>query len=485
MVKCRPALLEFISKAEWRQTQVDLMIVVKKRLYNPPPPPCANKKRSMGWLYAYLIAALVVVSPSRGAVDYVTDWAETVKLKGAAAVIACVDSRLSGASRVVARLEAAQAAAGSDAAVTFGQIDAARDAAICERLNPGDGARLKKASSFLIALTASGTSLRVPSAIAASPSALVDFALRVSRPVITLIHAGDDVRALLQDTHDDVAFIFFSSRKVSKPTETYKVEALVGPGLAAASGLGGDNGQASDMGLAFFRVATLLYGRSSFFSVHEEDVRLGRVKGLEGLAIDDNHHLCGGDCVVCLRAAEAEGEEGKKFTTSVLTLAAARELPYARDVCARAAAASSTDDEGGGGSLSSLSPPPPLTGEAAGLFAWIFRSKWPKLVELTSATLADACIDGRYLALASLGAIDDDAQALARALDSIADPISSLLPPQVRNSFIFALVERAAAVNFTNQFASGVAHELIVIDTLGRRFWQDATVREEEDMDTW
>jgi hypothetical protein len=157
--------------------------------------------------------------------------------------------------------------------------------------------------------------------------------------------------------------------------------------------------------------------------------------------------------------------------------AGALKVVNAADLCARAAAAAAADG------FAALD----FSGAAhAGVYAWVMRNRWSQLTELTPATLSDARIDGRLLVLGILGRIDADAEALARVLVSLSDSSErSILTADVREKFIFSVVEKSAARSFTAQFSITAEHEIVVIDLIQSAYWRDQSVRQEEDMETW
>jgi hypothetical protein len=404
-----------------------------------------------------LLLALVINTCNCGGVIELTEtsWLEFKnKNKNEGGVIACINSSSSSSLVARRRLDAA-AAADTSSSITFASVDSVNNKVLCESFFTSSSSPLssiRKSTFFvLIPETSSSSSssqlLRVPNSITATPIALIDFAICASRPTVRVLSTDDEIQTLTSSSSDNgsgIGFLLISSKK--------------------------DNSSDSEFSRSFFHVARLLHGRASFFSVHDEDL----IKNIIGAAGNDNDNhdiVCDNkNCIILIETATTL--RGGKLV--ILTPSASRSLPYATGICARAVVASLLEND-------SL-----VSSETSGIYAWIIRHHWPQITELTPSTLEMARVDGRYLAFLSLGVIDTSAQSLAQSLGSLADSTTSLLPQNVRESFIFAVVERHAGGEiFTDQFAQMLSNELLVIDTINAKLWRDQTIREEEDMDTW
>ena len=414
--------------------------------------------------YLLLLASLfLVINTSFGVIDVVslTSWLDfKSKSKGGVSIIACINSSSSSSSLVARRrLDAAAAAADTSSSITFAIID---DKVLCESFL--SSSPIRKSTFFVFTpetlSSSSSTSqlLRVPNSITASPIALIDFAIRASRPFVRVISTGDDIQTLIASSSSSsdsgIGFLLISDQKKNSDN-------------------GNNNNSESEFSRSFFHVAQLFHGRASFFSVHDENLIKNIIGGNDNDG-DNEVAACNKNCIILI---ETTTNTKKKLV--MLTPSASRHLPYAPSVCARAVGASFVEE-----------PSLLLSGESAagicGIYAWVIRHQWPRITELTPSTLELSHVDGRFLAFLSLGMIDTAAQALAQSLGSLADATTSLLPQNVRESFIFAVVERHSGGEiFTDQFAQILSNELIVVDTINAQFWRDQTIREEEDMDTW
>ena len=400
-----------------------------------------------------LLLLALVINTCNGVIELTeTSWLE-FKNKNKGGVIACINSSSSSSLVARRRLDAA-AAADASSSITFASVDSVNNKMLCESFftSSSPSSSIRKSTFFVLtpetsSSLSSSQLLRVPNSITATPIALIDFAIRASRPIVRVLSTDDDIQTLTSSSSDNgsgIGFLLISSKK--------------------------DNSSDSEFSRSFFHVARLFHGHASFFSVHDEDL----IKNIIGAAGNDNDShddiLCNKNCIILIETATTLRE--KEFV--ILTPSASRSLPYATGVCARAVGASLLEND-------SL-----VSGETSGIYAWIIRHHWPQITELTPSTLEMARVDGRYLAFLSLGVIDTSAQSLAQSLGLLADSTTSLLPQNVRESFIFAVVERHAGGEiFTDQFAQMLSNELIVIDTINAKFWRDQTIREEEDMDSW
>lgn len=352
------------------------------------------------------------------------------------AIGACVMDSSAQAPRAIARLAAAKESAPAGQDFLFGLID---DANICGRSHD-------RAPVFLASVSGGESALRVPSAVVMSPAALIDFALRCARPRVAVLNAGDDIRAIVSVNTgvDGIGFLL----------------------------VGGE--QDAPLATAFDRVSSMLRGRASFFSVRADLV--GSVVGLDAWLAQATVPIpASGGFIAALNSAVTVSVDAK--VPVLAGSAGALKVVNAADLCARAAAAAVSDG------LATLD----FSGVAhAGVYAWVMRNRWSQLTELTPATLSDARIDGRLLVLGILGRIDADAEALARVLVSLSESSeSSILPADVREKFIFSVVEKSAARSFTAQFSTTAEHEIVVIDLIKSAYWRDQSVRQEEDMETW
>jgi len=418
-----------------------------------PPLPPPKTRPLPGVLLGAAAAAAAAGAPRVALVDAAA-WA-ALRERDVAVALAAPD--WPGAADLLARLEAA-AAASADAGggLTWARADCARDAALCAALGAREGERAPHVR--VVAAARGGGAAppprRVPAAAAATATSLADFAARAVRPPVEPL-APDGARAAVAARGAaGVAFV-----------------------LVEADGGGGGGGD--DLAAAFDRAALALHGHAAFFRATAADAARGELGAW--LARAEPRGGGGGGAWVAALDAEADAPPA-----ALRSAAAARALPYARGVVDRLRAAAAAEADGGAARAALDGALRGEAGAAAGaLLAWATRHAWPRLSQLTPATLAAARADGRLLAVAALGDTGPEGAAFAHALDRLADAAASPLARDVREAFIFAVVERAEFPRWSSQFAFVGRHELLVADTLRGTYFRDPTVREEEDAETW
>jgi len=135
---------------------------------------------------------------------------------------------------------------------------------------------------------------------------------------------------------------------------------------------------------------------------------------------------------------------------------------------------------------------------ASALAAWVLHWRFPLVEALTpeSFPVLVSNPEGRFLAIAVLDEkdamhADNNASrpnaAFLRAMRRLSSPSTSTLAPPVRDRFLFGYLDAAKFAGFIEQFglAAGDAPRLLVVDATRKAFWYDASVDEEDEMDTW
>lgn len=136
-------------------------------------------------------------------------------------------------------------------------------------------------------------------------------------------------------------------------------------------------------------------------------------------------------------------------------------------------------------------------GEKA-LWSWVLHYRYETIIRINPDNFPQSANnpEGRYLAIICHNVSETESSvderglptltsSYLRAIRHLATPTSSTLQARVRDRFLFATLECETFASFLEQFKVNSCPRLFVLDAPNKAFWEDATVVEETDMETF
>lgn len=139
-----------------------------------------------------------------------------------------------------------------------------------------------------------------------------------------------------------------------------------------------------------------------------------------------------------------------------------------------------------------------LTAGEKALWSWVLHYRYETIIRINPDNFPQSANnpEGRYLAILchnvseSESTVDERGlptltSSYLRAVRHLATPTTSTLQSRVRDRFLFATLECETFASFLEQFKINSCPRLFVLDAPNKAFWEDATVVEETDMETF